>query len=100
MTLRRPPVRAMRTPSPGTGTDTLGCNLLTVRNQRRTSVVSFTIEHPVEGKNGTMRYSATRAAATLAVIGLSALVGVANPAFACAGLIGSNGAVNLGRTTT
>jgi hypothetical protein len=28
------------------------------------------------------------------------LVGMASPAFACAGLIGSNGAVNLGRTTT
>jgi hypothetical protein len=28
------------------------------------------------------------------------LVGMASPALACAGLIGSNGAVNLGRTTT
>src|SRR5437867_9924044 len=31
---------------------------------------------------------------------LASLVVAANPAFACAGLIGSNGAVNLGRTTT
>jgi hypothetical protein len=36
----------------------------------------------------------------MAAIGLSALVSAASPAFACAGLIGSNGAVNLGRTTT
>jgi hypothetical protein len=39
-------------------------------------------------------------AAILAAIGLSTMMGVAGPAFACAGLIGSNGAVNLGRTTT
>jgi hypothetical protein len=31
---------------------------------------------------------------------VSVLLGVASPALACAGLIGSNGAVNLGRTTT
>src|ERR1700730_4870870 len=43
---------------------------------------------------------ATRSAVIVAAIGLSALVGFASPAFACAGLIGSNGAVNLGRTTT
>jgi hypothetical protein len=43
---------------------------------------------------------ATRSAVVLAAIGLSVLVGAASPAFACAGLIGSNGAVNLGRTTT
>ena len=30
----------------------------------------------------------------------AAALGVAAPALACAGLIGSNGAVNLGRTTT
>ena len=30
----------------------------------------------------------------------AATLGVAAPALACAGLIGSNGAVNLGRTTT
>jgi hypothetical protein len=40
--------------------------------------------------------SATALAGTLVVL----LVGTASPAFACAGLIGSNGAVNLGRTTT
>jgi hypothetical protein len=44
-----------------------------------------------------MRHIARRSAATLAAI---VLFGVATPAFACAGLIGSNGAVNLGRTTT
>src|ERR1700730_8588313 len=43
---------------------------------------------------------ATRSAVIVAAIGLSALVGFASPAFACAGLIGSNGAVNLGRATT
>jgi len=31
---------------------------------------------------------------------MSMLLGMASPALACAGLIGSNGAVNLGRTTT
>src|SRR6187549_2439895 len=31
---------------------------------------------------------------------LASLVVTASPTFACAGLIGSNGAVNLGRTTT
>ena len=37
------------------------------------------------------------------IVGLAAFasIGLAStPAFACAGLIGSNGAVNLGRTTT
>jgi hypothetical protein len=43
---------------------------------------------------------ASRVAAIAAAIGLSSVVGMASPAFACAGLIGSNGAVNLGRTTT
>lgn len=38
--------------------------------------------------------------APLAGILLTTLFGTASPAFACAGLIGSNGAVNLGRTTT
>jgi hypothetical protein len=38
--------------------------------------------------------------APLAAILLTTLLGTASPAFACAGLIGSNGAVNLGRTTT
>lgn len=36
---------------------------------------------------------------TLAAIALSLMLAQA-PAAACAGLIGSNGAVNLGRTTT
>src|SRR6187549_1945322 len=39
----------------------------------------------------------------LAVVGISTFAAAliaATPAFACAGLIGSNGAVNLGRTTT
>jgi hypothetical protein len=40
-----------------------------------------------------------RGAAIVAAGLLSAVLG-ASPAFACAGLIGSNGAVNLGRTTT
>src|SRR3979490_1605822 len=38
----------------------------------------------------------TALAGTLVVV----LLGTASPALACAGLIGSNGAVNLGRTTT
>src|SRR4029453_8743510 len=39
----------------------------------------------------------------LAIVGISSLLAAlvaATPAFACAGLIGSNGAVNLGRPTT
>src|SRR3977135_3460624 len=40
--------------------------------------------------------SVTALAGTLVVV----LLGTASPALACAGLIGSNGAVNLGRTTT
>src|ERR1700736_4307979 len=47
-----------------------------------------------------MRHFAARSAISLVATGLSILVGVASPALACAGLIGSNGAVNLGRTTT
>jgi hypothetical protein len=47
-----------------------------------------------------MRHFATRSTVALAVTVLSMLLGVASPALACAGLIGSNGAVNLGRTTT
>src|SRR5579859_581300 len=47
-----------------------------------------------------MRKLAMRSAVMVAAVGVSALVGVAGPAFACAGLIGSNGAGNLGRTTT
>jgi hypothetical protein len=43
-----------------------------------------------------LRISATCLGAAL----FSALLGGAGPAMACAGLIGSNGAVNLGRTTT
>src|SRR5205809_6398785 len=35
-----------------------------------------------------------------AATALVAVLGSASPALACAGLIGSNGAVNLGRTTT
>lgn len=38
--------------------------------------------------------------AAMAVIGTSSLLGSTRDAEACAGLIGSNGAVNLGRTTT
>ena len=45
-----------------------------------------------------MRRLITAMTALAAVAGL--LLGTANPAAACAGLIGSNGAVNLGRTTT
>src|SRR5438477_12767440 len=37
---------------------------------------------------------------TAAVLLVSSLAATAIPALACAGLIGSNGAVNLGRTTT
>lgn len=40
-----------------------------------------------------------QAMAVSAALGVATL-GVASPALACAGLIGSNGAVNLGRTTT
>jgi hypothetical protein len=47
-----------------------------------------------------MRHFATRSTVALAVTVVSMLVGMASPALACAGLIGSNGAVNLGRTTT
>src|SRR5438128_3129507 len=47
-----------------------------------------------------MRHLATRSALAFAATGISMLVGMASPALACAGLIGSNGAVNLGRTTT
>src|SRR5713226_3723936 len=47
-----------------------------------------------------MRHFATRSTVALAATVLSMLVGAASPALACAGLIGSNGAVNLGRTTT
>src|SRR5260370_5425202 len=47
-----------------------------------------------------MRHFATRSAVAFAAAGLSMLLGTASPALACAGLIGSNGAVNLGRTTT
>src|SRR6266852_6305298 len=47
-----------------------------------------------------MRHFATRSTVALAVTVVSMLVGAASPALACAGLIGSNGAVNLGRTTT
>jgi Uncharacterized protein conserved in bacteria (DUF2330) len=47
-----------------------------------------------------MPLKALRAAAIVAAIGLSSVVGISSQAFACAGLIGSNGAVNLGRTTT
>src|SRR5438034_11803985 len=54
----------------------------------------------MEGEDGSMRHQAMRRGATLAAMGLSALVGFASPASACAGLIGSNGAFNLGRTTT
>src|SRR4051794_18547632 len=36
----------------------------------------------------------------IAVAALASVSVAASPAFACAGLIGSNGAVNLGRTTT
>src|SRR5438034_4963864 len=54
----------------------------------------------MEGEDGSMRHQAMRRGATLAAMGLSVLVGMASPALACAGLIGSNGAVNLGRTTT
>src|ERR671931_303401 len=38
--------------------------------------------------------------AALVAMALVAILGSASPALACAGLIGSNGAVNLGRTTT
>src|SRR5437667_7272179 len=51
-------------------------------------------------RRGTMRHFATRSTVALAVTVVSMLVGMASPALACAGLIGSNGAVNLGRTTT
>jgi hypothetical protein len=47
-----------------------------------------------------MRHFATRSAVALVATVLSTLLGIASPALACAGLIGSNGAVNLGRTTT
>jgi hypothetical protein len=47
-----------------------------------------------------MLHFAARSAMALVATGLSLLLGVASPALACAGLIGSNGAVNLGRTTT
>src|SRR5437762_4950930 len=43
---------------------------------------------------------AKRSATALAGTLVALLVGAASPALACAGLIGSNGAVNLGRTTT
>ena len=43
---------------------------------------------------------AKRSATALAGTLVALLVGTASPALACAGLIGSNGAVNLGRTTT
>src|SRR5438445_3626392 len=43
---------------------------------------------------------AKRSATALAGTLVSLFLGVASPALACAGLIGSNGAVNLGRTTT
>jgi hypothetical protein len=43
---------------------------------------------------------AQRSATALAGTLVALLVGTASPALACAGLIGSNGAVNLGRTTT
>jgi hypothetical protein len=42
----------------------------------------------------------TATTAALGSVMLVALFGAASPAWACAGLIGSNGAVNLGRTTT
>src|SRR5436189_4776692 len=47
-----------------------------------------------------MRHLATRSTVALAVTMMSMLVGMASSVSACAGLIGSNGAVNLGRTTT
>jgi hypothetical protein len=47
-----------------------------------------------------MRRLAILRTAPLGAILLGALLASASPAFACAGLIGSNGAVNLGRTTT
>jgi hypothetical protein len=47
-----------------------------------------------------MRHFATRSIIVSAATLVSVLLGTASPALACAGLIGSNGAVNLGRTTT
>src|SRR3982074_768235 len=47
-----------------------------------------------------MRHFATRSTIVSAATFVSVLLGTASPALACAGLIGSNGAVNLGRTTT
>src|SRR6266849_3546732 len=47
-----------------------------------------------------MRHFAKRSTIVSAATMVSLLVGTASPALACAGLIGSNGAVNLGRTTT
>jgi len=47
-----------------------------------------------------MRHFATRSVVACAATVMSVLLGTVSPALACAGLIGSNGAVNLGRTTT
>src|SRR6266849_2509426 len=47
-----------------------------------------------------MRHFAKRSTIVSAATLVGVLVGAASPALACAGLIGSNGAVNLGRTTT
>src|ERR1700741_4247451 len=47
-----------------------------------------------------LSYQAARSAAGIGAALMAAVVGTSSPALACAGLIGSNGAVNLGRTTT
>src|SRR5438477_242511 len=61
---------------------------------------TFSVHRASGPRRGTMRHFATRSTIALASTVLSMLVGMASPALACAGLIGSNGAVNLGRTTT
>src|SRR5260370_38431807 len=47
-----------------------------------------------------MRLSLRFGMSIVGVLVLSCLTGTFSSVFACAGLIGSNGAVNLGRTTT
>src|SRR5216684_2734351 len=66
----------------------------------RRAVRTFCLHRASGLRRGTMRHFATRSTVAFAATVLSLLVGTASPALACAGLIGSNGAVNLGRTTT
>src|SRR5207237_4093017 len=47
-----------------------------------------------------MRLTSRMTRTICAIVVLATALGMPNPALACAGLIGSNGAVNLGRTTT